>query len=169
MLIIELRLIILKVVSKQNEFWIIFPTNQWVKNARVKSNFHNSFYFLFVFIAKLLWGFQSIFWNINKIEWIHKHCKGCGIEKVTKTHRKISFRKVVCFSQWKIRNVGFEMSLKFQSSNRKEKRRKKDGTSASGMSRYKLVIVGDGACGKTRYIAENTKCTVNYTITLSTC
>lgn len=43
------------------------------------------------------------------------------------------------------------MSLKFQSSNRKEKRRKKDGTSASGMSRYKLVIVGDGACGKTRY------------------
>ena len=37
----------------------------------------------------------------------------------------------------------------FQASNKKQKRKKKDGTSSSGMSRYKLVIVGDGACGKT--------------------
>ena len=48
-----------------------------------------------------------------------------------------------CLFNWKLQ------CFVFQASNKKQKRKKKDGTSSSGMSRYKLVIVGDGACGKT--------------------
>ena len=40
--------------------------------------------------------------------------------------------------------------MEFQTPNHKPKmKNRRDVTSSSGMSRYKLVIVGDGACGKT--------------------